>query len=73
MLKSINIFWVCRRMVELMFEKYDVPALFLAKNAVCISVLIFFFKVSIYLHSYHYILCCVFISIMVDSQNAPQA
>ena len=27
-------FFVCDRMVELMFEKYGVPALFLAKNAV---------------------------------------
>lgn len=50
-----------------MFEKYNVPALFLAKNAVCISVLIFFFEVSIYFHFYHYILSCVFILIMVDS------
>ena len=30
---------VYRRTVELMFEKYRTPALFLAKNAVCIHLL----------------------------------
>lgn len=38
--KIFEHFLGCHRMVELMFERYDVPALFLAKNAVRFSVLI---------------------------------
>jgi actin-related protein len=36
-LQAWLLFFIFHRAAELMFEKYKVPALFLAKNAVCLS------------------------------------
>lgn len=64
-----DLYWVASinktfsgRTAEIMFEKYKVPALFLAKNAVCSLFTPFFMMLSLR----PFVLCCFVVHVLID-------